>query len=107
MSSIELIDELEAGELSIAVRRRGAAGAARVGASSAFSPSIAISTSFQIDSVALIDMAYEIDPDDHGLQRRHRPPARRDARAGRPPARPLPGPAARAARARRRRGRRA
>ena len=62
MSSIELIDELEAGELSIefegeepqtvlewAIRR--------------FSPHIAVSTSFQIDSVVLIDMAYEIDPE--------------------------------------------
>ena len=27
-----------------------------------FSPSIAISTAFQIDGVALIDMAYAIDP---------------------------------------------
>ena len=62
MSSIEMFDELEAGELSIqfegeepqtvlewAIRR--------------FSPHIAISTSFQIDSVVLIDMAYELDSD--------------------------------------------
>src|SRR5450432_1239934 len=62
MSAVELIDELEAGELSIefegeepqyvmewAIKR--------------FAPHIAISTSFQIDSVVLIDMAYEIDPE--------------------------------------------
>src|SRR5579871_6196110 len=61
MSTYELIDELEAGELSIefegeepqallewAVRR--------------FAPGLAVSTSFQIDSVVLIDMVYEIDP---------------------------------------------
>ena len=84
------------------VRGRGAAGASSRGRSSGSRRGIAISTSFQIDSVALIDMAYEIDPDDPGLQRRHRPPARRDARAGRPAARPLPGAPARADRARRR-----
>ncbi len=70
-----------------------------------FAPGIAISTSFQIDSVVLIDMAYEIDPEHPGLQRRHRPAAGRDARARRAAARALPGPPARARHARAGRGR--
>ena len=101
MSSIELIDELEAGELSIQFEGEEPE-ALLEWAIERFAPRLAISTSFQIDSVVLIDMAYEIDPDDPGLQRRHRPPAGRDARARRPAARPLPGPAPRARRARRR-----
>ena len=104
MSSIELLDELEAGELSIQFEGEEPE-ALLEWAIAEFMPGIAISTSFQIDSVVLIDMAYEIDPDSAGVQRRHGPPAGRDARAGRPPARPLPGPAARARRARRRRDR--
>jgi phosphoadenosine phosphosulfate reductase len=58
--SVELIDELEAGELSIEFE--GEEPETVLGwALERFSPSIAISTAFQIDGVALIDMAYELD----------------------------------------------
>lgn len=62
MSSIELIDELEAGELSIAFEGEEPQ-TLLAWAIERFSPGIAISTSFQVDSVALIDMAYAIDPE--------------------------------------------
>jgi thioredoxin-dependent adenylylsulfate APS reductase len=59
--SVEIIDELEAGELS--VEFEGEEPPVVLGwALERFSPAIAISTAFQIDGVALIDMAYEIDP---------------------------------------------
>src|SRR5579863_10190894 len=61
MSSIELIDELEAGELSIEFEGAEPQGLLAWGIER-FAPGIAISTSFQIDSIVLIDMAYEIDP---------------------------------------------
>ncbi len=62
MSIYELIDELEAGELS--VEFEGAEPQeALAWALDRFSPRIAISTAFQIDGVALIDMAYELDPE--------------------------------------------
>jgi phosphoadenosine phosphosulfate reductase len=62
MSTYELIDELEAGELS--VEFEGAEPQELLAwALERFSPAIAISTAFQIDGVALIDMAYELDPD--------------------------------------------
>ncbi len=60
MSTFELIDELEAGELS--VEFEGAEPQELLAwALERFSPRIAISTAFQIDGVALIDMAYELD----------------------------------------------
>src|SRR5579863_8649952 len=62
MSSIELIDELEAGELSIEFEGAEPQGLLAWGIER-FAPGIAISTSFQIDSVVLIDMAYELDPE--------------------------------------------
>ena len=56
MSTFELIDELEAGELS--VEFEGAEPQELLAwALERFSPRIAISTAFQIDGVALIDMA--------------------------------------------------
>jgi phosphoadenosine phosphosulfate reductase len=59
--STEILDELEAGELSIEFE--GAEPQALLEwAIQEFSPRIGISTAFQIDGVALIDMAYEIDP---------------------------------------------
>jgi phosphoadenosine phosphosulfate reductase len=62
VSTFELIDELEAGELS--VEFEGAEPQELLEwAFERFSPKIALSTAFQIDGVALIDMAYEIDPD--------------------------------------------
>jgi phosphoadenosine phosphosulfate reductase len=61
MSSIELIDELEAGELSVEFEGEEPE-TVLAWAIDRFAPGIAISTSFQIDSVVLIDMAYAIDP---------------------------------------------
>ena len=61
MSTFELLDELEAGELSIEFEGEEPQ-ALLEWAIERFAPGIAISTSFQTDSVALIDMAYEIDP---------------------------------------------
>jgi phosphoadenosine phosphosulfate reductase len=58
---IELLDELEAGELSIEFEGEEPE-TVLAWALERFSPRIAISTAFQIDGVALIDMAYEIDP---------------------------------------------
>src|SRR5581483_2053760 len=62
MSTFELIDELEAGELSIEFEGEEPQTVLEW-AIERFSPGLAISTSFQADSVALIDMAYEIDPE--------------------------------------------
>jgi phosphoadenosine phosphosulfate reductase len=60
--SVELIDELEAGELS--VEFEGAEPWELLEwATERFSPRIALSTAFQIDGVALLDMAYRIDPE--------------------------------------------
>jgi phosphoadenosine phosphosulfate reductase len=62
MTSVELFDELEAGELSI--RFEGEEPQTVLDwAIAEFAPGLAISTSFQIDSVVLIDMAYELDPE--------------------------------------------
>jgi phosphoadenosine phosphosulfate reductase len=58
---IELIDELEAGELSVEFEGEEPS-AVLEWAIERFSPRIAISTAFQIDGVAIIDMAYRIDP---------------------------------------------
>ena len=61
MSTYELIDELEAGELS--VEFEGIEPQELLAwALDRFSPRIGLSTAFQIDGVALLDMAYEIDP---------------------------------------------
>ena len=61
MSTYELLDELEAGELS--VQYEGEEPQALLEwAIEEFSPRIAISAAFQADDVALIDMAYKIDP---------------------------------------------
>ena len=73
MSAIEPIDELEAGELSVEFEGQEPQELLEW-ALERFSPRIALSTAFQIDGVALLDMAYELDPGDRGLQRRHRPP---------------------------------
>ena len=61
MSTYELLDELEAGELSIEFEGEEPQ-ALLAWAIERFSPGLAISTSFQVDTVALIDMAYELDP---------------------------------------------
>ena len=71
MSTYELLDELEAGELSI--RYEGEEPQALLAwAIEEFSPRLAISAAFQADDVALIDMAYSIDPERARLHRRHR-----------------------------------
>lgn len=58
----ELIDELEAGELSVELEGEEPE-TAIAWALERFSPRIAISTAFQLDGVALVDMAYRIDPE--------------------------------------------
>jgi phosphoadenosine phosphosulfate reductase len=60
--SVDLLDELEAGELSIEFEGEEPE-AVLEWALERFSPRIGISTAFQIDGVALIDMAYELDPE--------------------------------------------
>jgi len=59
--TVELLDELEAGELSIQFEGEEPQAVLEWGLAE-FSPRIALSTAFQIDGVALIDMAYELDP---------------------------------------------
>ncbi len=59
--SVDLIDELEAGELSIEFEGEEPQ-VVLEWAFQTFGSKIALSTSFQADSVALIDMAYEIEP---------------------------------------------
>jgi len=58
---IDLIDDLEAGELSIEFEGREPQEVLEW-ALERFSPRIALSTAFQVDGVALLDMAYELDP---------------------------------------------
>src|SRR5206468_11951409 len=61
MSTFELLDELEAGELSI--QYEGEEPQARLGSAlEEFAPNVATSAAFQADDVALIDMAYRLDP---------------------------------------------
>jgi phosphoadenosine phosphosulfate reductase len=60
--SVELIDELEAGELSVEFEGEEPE-VVLEWALGRFSPRIALSTAFQIDGVALLDMAYAIDPE--------------------------------------------
>jgi len=62
MSTYELLDELEAGELSVQFEGEEPQ-ALLEWALEEFSPRIAISAAFQADDVALIDMAYKIDAD--------------------------------------------
>ena len=58
--AVELIDELEAGELSVEFEGEEPQ-AVLDWALERFSPRIALSTALQIDGVALLDMAYELD----------------------------------------------
>ena len=59
--STELIDELEAGELSVAFEGEEPEEVI-AWALERFSPQIALSTAFQVDGVVLLDIAYAIDP---------------------------------------------
>jgi len=60
--AVELIDELEAGELSVEFEGEEPQ-VVLEWAIERFAPRIAISTAFQVDGIAVLDMAYEIDPD--------------------------------------------
>ncbi len=62
MSTFELIDELEAGELSVEFEGEEPETVLEW-AIERFSPRISVSTAFQIDGVVIIDMAYRIDPE--------------------------------------------
>jgi phosphoadenosine phosphosulfate reductase len=59
--STELIDELEAGELSVAFEGEEPEEVI-AWALERFSPQIALSTAFQVEGVVLLDIAYTIDP---------------------------------------------
>ena len=59
--AVELIDELEAGELSVDFEGEEP-DFVLAWALERFAPRIAISSAFQIDGIALIDLAYAIDP---------------------------------------------
>jgi len=59
--STELLDELEAGELSVAFEGEEPHEVI-AWALERFSPTIALSTAFQVDGVVLLDIAYAIDP---------------------------------------------
>ena len=60
--AVELIDELEAGELSVEFEGEEPE-VVLEWAIERFAPRIAISTAFQVDGIAVLDMAYAIDPD--------------------------------------------
>jgi thioredoxin-dependent adenylylsulfate APS reductase len=60
--AVELIDELEAGELSVEFEGEEPQ-VVLEWAIERFSPRIAISTAFQVDGVVVLDMAAEIDPE--------------------------------------------
>jgi phosphoadenosine phosphosulfate reductase len=59
--STELLDELEAGELSVAFEGEEPEEVI-AWALERFAPTIALSTAFQVDGVVLLDIAYAIDP---------------------------------------------
>ena len=59
--AVELIDELEAGEVSVEFEGEEPWTVIEW-AIERFAPRIAISTAFQIDGIAVLDMAYEVDP---------------------------------------------
>jgi phosphoadenosine phosphosulfate reductase len=60
--SVDYLDDLEAGELSVDFEGEEPQALIEWGLQR-FSPHIAISTAFQIDGVAVLDMAYELDPE--------------------------------------------
>jgi 3'-phosphoadenosine 5'-phosphosulfate sulfotransferase (PAPS reductase)/FAD synthetase len=60
--SVELLDDLEAGELSVQFEGEEPE-VVLEWAIGQFSPRIAISTAFQTDGAVLLHMAYEIDPE--------------------------------------------
>src|SRR5258705_13864339 len=62
MRTFELIEEVEAGELSVAFEGEEPETVLEW-AIERFSPRLGVSTAFQIDGVAIIDMAYRIDPE--------------------------------------------
>ena len=62
MTAMELFDDLEAGELSVEFEGQEPQDVL-AWALDRFGDTLAISTAFQIDGVALLDMAYELDPE--------------------------------------------
>ena len=62
MSAIELLDDLEAGELSVEFEGQEPQDVL-AWALDRFGDTLAISTAFQEGDVALIDMAYKLNPD--------------------------------------------
>jgi phosphoadenosine phosphosulfate reductase len=60
--AVELIDELEAGEVSVELEGEEPQ-VVLEWALERFAPRIAISTAFQVDGIAVLDMAYAIDPE--------------------------------------------
>jgi phosphoadenosine phosphosulfate reductase len=60
--AVELIDELEAGELSVEFEGEEPQ-VVLEWALERFAPRIGISTAFQVDGIAVLDMAYAIDPE--------------------------------------------
>ena len=94
MSSIDLIDDLEAGELSVEFEGQEPWELLEW-AIERFGEGLALSTAFQEGDVALIDMAYRHRPDRSRLLDRHRPTAPGDARPRRAAPRALRRPAAR------------
>ena len=93
---VELIDDLEAGELSVEFEGEEPEDVLEW-ALERFSPRIALSTAFQADGVALLRHGVRASTRRPRVQRRHRAAARRDVRADRADARALPRHAARAA----------
>ena len=73
--SVELLDDLEAGELAVEFEGEEPE-VVLEWAIERFSPSLSISTAFQTDGAVLLHMAYAIDPDDPHVQRRHGATAR-------------------------------
>ena len=101
--SVDFLDDLEAGELSVEFEGQEPWDLLEW-AIERFGGGLAFSTAFQEGDVALIDMAYRIDPSCAGLLDRHRPSATGDPRPRRAAPRALRRPAARIALARRRSG---
>jgi phosphoadenosine phosphosulfate reductase len=62
VSTFELLDELEAGELSVQFEGESPQALLKW-AIAEFSPQIALSTAFQVDGAVLLDMAYALDAD--------------------------------------------
>ena len=90
--TVELLDDLEAGELSVEFEGEEPE-VVLEWAIERFSPSISISTAFQTDGAVLLHMAYQIDPEIRMFSVDTGRLPERDVRADRADARALPGAA--------------